>query len=161
MSNILIMVVCIFVEKSYIKKLEGERMISKMFNNTSILEKAVDASWLRNEAIANNLANVDTPGYKRQDVAFENFLTEALEQKKVSGNRTHEKHIPIGLKDVNNIPIQLKEDAKGNTMRIDKNNVDIDAEMALLSKNNIYYNAVVQQLSNKLSSVRNTIRDIK
>ncbi len=136
-------------------------MIDKVFNNISILEKAVDASWLRNEAIANNLANVDTPGYKRQDVVFEDFLAEALEQKKVSGNSTHEKHIAIGMKDVKNIPIQLKEDAAGNAMRIDKNNVDIDAEMALLSKNNIYYNAVVQQLSNKLSSVRNTIRDIK
>ena len=44
---------------------------SKVFDYVNVLDKAADASWLRNDAIGNNLANVDTPGYKRQDVAFE------------------------------------------------------------------------------------------
>ena len=44
---------------------------SNAFNYINVLDKAADAAWLRNEAIANNIANATTPGYKRQDVAFE------------------------------------------------------------------------------------------
>ncbi len=51
---------------------------SNVFDYVRILDKAADASWQRNAAISNNLANVDTPGYKRQDVAFESVLKEAL-----------------------------------------------------------------------------------
>ncbi len=136
-------------------------MISKLFDNTAILEKAVEASWLRNEAIANNLANIDTPGYKRRTVEFESFLAEALDQKKIMGHRTHEKHMPIGKQDLNNISIKQGQDHSENEMRIDGNNVDIDAETALFLKNNIYYNAVIQQLSGRFSSIKTVLRETK
>ena len=42
---------------------------SSVFNYVNVLDKAADASWLRNEAISNNIANATTPNYKRQDVA--------------------------------------------------------------------------------------------
>ena len=48
------------------------------FNYINVLDRAADASWIRNEAIANNIANVDTPGYKRQDVNFEEQLRRAM-----------------------------------------------------------------------------------
>ena len=51
---------------------------SNAFDYINILDKAADASWLRNEAIANNIANADTPGYKRKDVQFEAYLTSAI-----------------------------------------------------------------------------------
>ena len=51
---------------------------SKVFDYVNVLDRAADASWMRNEAIGNNLSNVDTPGYKRQDVAFEDVLRQAL-----------------------------------------------------------------------------------
>ena len=51
---------------------------SGAFNYVNVLDKAADASWIRNEAIANNIANVDTPGYKRQDVNFEEQLRKAM-----------------------------------------------------------------------------------
>ena len=44
---------------------------SNAFSYINVLDKAADASWIRENAIANNIANVDTPGYKRQDVQFE------------------------------------------------------------------------------------------
>ena len=44
---------------------------SGAFNYVNVLDKALDASWTRNSVIANNIANVDTPGFKRQDVKFE------------------------------------------------------------------------------------------
>ena len=48
------------------------------FDYINVLDKAADASWLRNDAISNNIANADTPGYKRQDVNFETQLAKAL-----------------------------------------------------------------------------------
>ena len=44
---------------------------TNVFDYINVLNRAADAAWQRNEAISNNIANVDTPGYKRQDVAFE------------------------------------------------------------------------------------------
>ena len=51
-------------------------ILSGAYNYVNVLDKAADASWLRNEAIANNIANVDTPYYKRQDVNFEDAQSE-------------------------------------------------------------------------------------
>ena len=51
---------------------------SSVFDYINVLDKASDASWTRNEIIANNIANVDTPGYKRQDLNFEDELERAL-----------------------------------------------------------------------------------
>ena len=44
---------------------------TNVFDYVNVLDKAADAAWLRNEAISNNIANVDTPGYKRKDINFE------------------------------------------------------------------------------------------
>ena len=51
---------------------------SNVFDYVNVLGKAADASWLRNDILANNLANVDTPGYKRKDIDFESQLRRAL-----------------------------------------------------------------------------------
>ena len=51
---------------------------TNVFDYVNVLDKAADAAWLRNDAISNNLSNVDTPGYKRQDVDFQSQLAKAL-----------------------------------------------------------------------------------
>lgn len=51
---------------------------TNVFDYTNILDKAADASWMRENVITNNIANIDTPGYKRQDVDFESVLQKAL-----------------------------------------------------------------------------------
>ena len=48
------------------------------FDYINIMDKAADASWKRESAISNNIANADTPGYKRQDVDFESALKREL-----------------------------------------------------------------------------------
>ena len=47
---------------------------SDAYNYINVLQQATDASWLRNSIISNNIANVDTPNYKRSDVQFETYL---------------------------------------------------------------------------------------
>ena len=53
-------------------------MNTNAFDYVNVLDKALDASALRHEAISNNLANADTPNYKREDVNFEVQLAKAL-----------------------------------------------------------------------------------
>ncbi len=51
---------------------------SDAFNYINVLNKAADASWTRNQVIANNIANNDTPNYKRKDINFETYLKDEL-----------------------------------------------------------------------------------
>lgn len=51
---------------------------SDVFNYVNVLNKAADAAWQRNDILANNIANVDTPGYKRQDIDFQSQFRRAL-----------------------------------------------------------------------------------
>ena len=53
-------------------------MLERMFSSVNTLQKALNASWLRNEVIGNNIANVDTPGFKASHVRFEELVSEAL-----------------------------------------------------------------------------------
>ena len=55
-------------------------MSSGIFGYVNVLKSAADASWLREEVLSNNIANVDTPNYKRQDVEFKTYLNSAIEQ---------------------------------------------------------------------------------
>ena len=56
---------------------------SNAFNYINVLDKAADASWIRNDVIANNIANATTPGYKRQDVDFESEFRKALKRSRL------------------------------------------------------------------------------
>ena len=117
-------------------------MLDKILDGKMVIHKALDAAWTRNEVIAQNIANVDIPGYKRKTVSFEERLREAMENK--------------GFKksDVDKIDIKVVEENKNLSQRLDGNNVDIDAEMAALAENAIQYNALIQLAGyNKLKMV--------
>lgn len=125
--------------------------------NMSLLEKGLDTASLRNQVLANNLANVDTPGFKRSDVAFEEELKKAIAGKgRLTGFITNEKHIPIGGSSKIGLNPKVVID-KTTTMRNDGNNVDIDREMAALSKNSIMYNALVQEISGEFTKIKSAI----
>jgi flagellar basal-body rod protein FlgB len=53
-------------------------MLDRIFTKLNILEKGLDASWTRNEVLANNIANADTPDFKRSDIEFESVFQKAL-----------------------------------------------------------------------------------
>lgn len=133
-------------------------MIGKLISNTNILEKSIDTAVARNQAISQNIANADTPGYKRKTVSFEDELTRVLNGNGFSGRIQHEKHIPIGGGDINNITPRVKEDNSYNDMRLDGNNVDIDNEMAMLAKNTIKYNTLIQRLNGQFRNIKSVIR---
>jgi flagellar basal-body rod protein FlgB len=123
-----------------------------------VLEKALDASWLRNEVIAHNIANADTPGYKKYRVEFEEELKSALEASTLKGKRTRPKHLDIGASSIDEVrPRVVRTD--GTQMREDGNNVDMDEEMTSLAKNAIMYNALVQKISGEFRKLKTVINE--
>lgn len=132
-------------------------MIEKLYEKSNILEKAVNAAWERNNAISQNLANVDTPNYKRKDVAFEEYLNAALDGSKLEGDVTDKRHIKINSKNIDGIEPTLVQDNSDTSMRLDGNNVDIDSEMAGLAKNTIQYNTLIQLINSNYSKIKNVI----
>lgn len=132
-------------------------MVSEL-TGIKALEKALDAAWVRNQAISNNIANGDTPNYKAYKVEFEDMLKQAIESQGVTGKRTSPKHLPVGMDTVENVSIRVSRQ-KNTSARLDGNNVDIDTEMANLAKNYIKYQALVQQLTQRLARLKTVINE--
>lgn len=119
------------------------------FDYVNVLDKAMDASWLRNEAISNNLANANTPGYKRQDVNFEVQLAKALRH---SRYRTMDAKVAnVKMNRLNPIPYT---DYSGFSYRIDGNNVDPDTEGVYLAKNQVVYQGLYQSVSQEFQNLK-------
>lgn len=136
-------------------------MFDKMFSNVSLLKKGLDASWLKNEVISNNVANVDTPGFKSSSVDFESVFKDALDgDSDFVGFKTREGHIDIGVEDVSDLNAKIIQNNE-TSMKLDGNNVDIDSEMTELAKNTIYYNMLSIKVSKELGRIRMAITEGK
>ena len=122
---------------------------SNIYDYVNVLDKAADASWMRQEAISNNIANVNTPGYKRQDVAFEDSLQEAISNSRYRS--TDEKVANLSKADLR---IRSYTDSSGFSYRLDGNNVDIDTENAALARNQLKYNALVDSINHEYSMIK-------
>ncbi|WP_110953278.1 flagellar basal body rod protein FlgB [Anaerosinus massiliensis] len=135
-------------------------MIEKITQSplVNVLSQSLSASNMRHSVISNNIANVNTPGFKKSEVVFESLLAEQLAPtgKHLQMVRTQDKHLPID-ETHNGIVNPQIQTIGTTTMRTDGNNVDIDSEMAALAKNTIYYNAVVRQLGDYFSSMKSVI----
>jgi len=127
-------------------------------SNFQLFQQALDSTSLRHKVITNNLANNDTPHFKRSDVVFEELLQQQMNggAPALEGRRTNPKHIPIGGNGstIPNPEIRVDENT---TMNNNQNNVDIDYESALLAKNQIKYNVLVNQLNHEFRSIRTAI----
>lgn len=126
---------------------------SNAFHYINVLDKAADAAWLRNDAIANNIANVDTPGYKRQDISFESELERAL------GRR---RYLSMDAKVARLTKTELKPrtytDHANFSYRMDGNNVDIDTENVMLAANQIRYNGIITGLQSEFTNLTTAMR---
>ena len=135
-------------------------LLNKINKSTLVQEKTLDAAWLRNDVLAHNIANVDTPLYNRKDVDFESYLKAALNSS--SDNLIfHMKHNFrfSGEPELSSVTAKVTEDYNPLAMRIDGNNVDIDVEMAQMAKNTIKYNTVVSNVNSKFSRITHVISE--
>lgn len=134
-------------------------MLEKLTDHIGLREKALDAAWIRNEVIAQNIANVDTPGYKRKAVAFEEYLEDALDKDGFKGFTTDRRHIQIGGGSPENTPITVRTEYKDLSTRLDENNVDVESEMASMAKNDIRYDTIVQSISDSYKTLKSVISE--
>ncbi|MCW2956692.1 MAG: flagellar basal body rod protein FlgB [Thermoleophilia bacterium] len=120
----------------------------ELFDTTfKALDLALGASGKRQEVLANNLANVNTPGYKRLDVNFDQTLAKALQAER-TGDTSALDALRPGVSGDDQVAV-----------RADGNSVDIDQEMAFVAENNIRYNALVQLAQKKLEGLKYVISD--
>ena len=122
----------------------------------NLLAKGLEVSSVRHKVISNNIANVNTPLFKRQIVAFENEMAKVFDGKiDLIGKRECNGHIPIGEMNYHDVgPTTIKD--RIHVMRNDKNNVDSDVEMSDLAKNTMTY----QIHANRLASMFANLNDV-
>jgi len=132
--------------------------IDRLFRTVDIQKVGLDGSWMRNEAIANNMATVNTPGYKRQDVSFENLLRDYLDQNHTALRTTNSKHMSINGNMSGDLEPDLTRESN-TSFRKDKNNVDMDTEMAEMTKNSLYYSSVVTQVNNQFRRIKLVVKE--
>jgi flagellar basal-body rod protein FlgB len=113
----------------------------------------------RFEAVADNLANVNTPLYKRKEVDFEDALREALGKPSEKGQlqlkRTDGDHLANQGKPA--IPATFEPDMKtvsDNAYRLDGNNVDPEIEMAKLAETKMAYNGIMRMMGKRAEMLK-------
>lgn len=136
-------------------------MLEKIFTSPTqlLLQKGLDTASLRNRVMADNIANVDTPGFKRREVIFEENIQKVLEK-----DKNHDK---LKVTDLRHMQImeslpynQLEPEIRvmnDLSYRNDENNVDIDVETAKMAKNKLFYDALGQSMSNEIRILRMAI----
>lgn len=125
---------------------------SNAYDYINVLDKAADASWLRESTITNNIANVDTPGYKRQDVDFESVLKSKLNQSKYIS--LDNKVSSVKLSDLN---ATTYTDSVNYSYRLDGNNVDIDTEEAELASEQLKYEGLTNSITQEFSRLKSVM----
>jgi len=124
---------------------------SDVFNYVNILNKAADATWTRGKLLVNNLANVSTPGFKRQDIEFQSYLANALQQ----GAGTLDKKV-AGV-NLESIQPTIYTDNANLSYKLDGNNVDIDTESANVAENQITNSALLEAMTQEFSRIRTAL----
>jgi flagellar basal-body rod protein FlgB len=129
-----------------------------LFDKTIVgLEGAVYYAGFRHKVIANNIANLDTPGYRALDISFRDQLECLLEAKEHRGTTK----AASSRSDVSPAPPTtiLTRDLNSLWPRIDRNTVSVDQELARLSQNTVFHNTCLQLLKSKLGILKSVIRD--
>ncbi len=122
-------------------------MITGIDKSVSLLEKMLDVSATKHKVIANNIANINTPGYKKMEVSFAEQLEKVI--KDTSANKF----------DVFQPKIVVSKEAANGAVRNDGNNVDMDKEVSALMKNTLSYNVYTQLLAKKMELVKSAIEN--
>jgi flagellar basal-body rod protein FlgB len=132
-----------------IVKIDGSSISENTYN---LLKKSMDASALRSKVSANNIANINTKGYKKFYVTFEETLNDSMGENTMKTDNS--KHMQTGTASGD---VTVKRD-ESTSMRQDGNNVDIDLEMSNQAANSLMYNALVKQVNSKISLTGYIIR---
>jgi flagellar basal-body rod protein FlgB len=125
-----------------------------LFGGTiSSLEKGLSYATTKNKAIAQNIANVDTPGYKAKDVSFKAIFEDA-QNTSISSYKSNARHYDFSITQQGS-GAYSKDHLRA---RVNGNGVNMDAEQAKLAENTIYYNALIERVSSKYNTLNTVIK---
>ncbi len=126
--------------------------MSSVMNNTSmkLLEKSLDAVWLRQQVIANNIANAATPGYKSQHLEFEELL-----EKQIQKAGADEKDVQNAVEKVE--PRLIRDE--NTTTQEDGNNVDLDYENIEMARAQMQYSYLTSSLNSQINRLKYVITE--
>ena len=122
------------------------------FDYVNVLDKAADASWKRETVLANNIANVNTPGYKRKDLDFEGVLKQELGRCKHTSLDTK-----IDNLHMDHLNPSVYTDLSNYSYRLDGNNVDIDVEEVEYASEQIRYQGITAGINNEFNRMKAVI----
>lgn len=123
-----------------------------------VLKKNLDFQSQRNLMISSNITNMNTPGYKAQDLDFKGQLQEAIDiGNQLSVKTTDKKHMGPSKESLKSLEPKIFEEK--DAARSDGNNVNIDKEMMKLSETQIMYNATIQLMAKRGSTLRSAVTE--
>lgn len=120
-----------------------------MSNGFDMLERLLQAATARHAVIASNISNADTPNYRARDIKFENLLNSAT----MELTTTNKKHLTG-----NGTGLAGEISSEVTEQWADKNNVEVDMEVARMTENAMLYQAGVTMLAKKISMYKNALR---
>ena len=120
-------------------------------NSIKMTQKSLDFLWKRQESISNNIANIDTPGYKAKLVSFEDNLKENIGKTRLkNGKRDFSQ--AIGKFDM-----EVKVNNSGSN-RLDGNNVSLDAEFVEQARTGLHYQYATRAINDELMKLKSVIK---
>jgi flagellar basal-body rod protein FlgB len=123
----------------------GDWINVELFDTTMVgLERAMSGAQMRQQVLANNLANANTPGFKRSDVDFHSALAAAFGQGAATPAQIAQARFGVSTD-------------SATSMRMDGNNVDVDTEMANLSENSLDFQSLTSVLTSRIKILQNAI----
>jgi flagellar basal-body rod protein FlgB len=147
----------------WIKEKKLINPISSSVDPMTILQKSLDSLAIQHEVIANNLANIDTPNFKRSVVSFQDKLSLAINETPDSPLwRTNPMHMPLSAKALSLDNFQPDVRTVNDTIgRNDGNNVDMEMESGLMAENNLLYNSLADVTGRYIANLRHAITEGK
>ncbi len=122
-------------------------MLDKLTGRNDILKSAMQASMIKKDVILNNIANADTPGYKKKTVVFDQLLDQALKRETLTGQLSLDKVKP-----------RIETMHEGFSYRLDENNVNMELEMVDLYATSVKYDTMVGSVVNNYKRIGLVVR---
>lgn len=130
-------------------------MTDSLFNDNAMLVSKIALNGLstRQQLISRNLANIDTPGYRAQQLNFESVLRKAAQpDTELRMASTHGAHLASPSRvAASSFSVSFRQ---GGSYRADGNNVDLDTELLDMSQTGIQFEAVSQSVTKKLTLLK-------
>lgn len=122
-----------------------------MFGNTIMMaQKSLDCLWKKQEAISDNLSNIDTPGYKRKQVSFEETFRKRLQ---AAGETRSDRKMKEAIAGTD-YTVYTRDDSA----RVDENNVNADVENTEMTRTWLHYNYLLSTITSDVKRFQTAIK---